>query len=99
MKVDLFLQCTQLIGTEVGMTLSIEHIMLVVKPGIHDTSFASKSPFKFCSSIPSLQLPVRILKKWPPMVVQSDGRNFIGETAKMMNGANDKSIISHVYLQ
>jgi hypothetical protein len=33
------------------------------------------------------------------MVVQSDGRNFIGETAKMMNGANDKSIISHVYLQ
>jgi hypothetical protein len=33
------------------------------------------------------------------MAVQSDGRNFIGETAKMMNGANDKSIISHVYLQ
>jgi hypothetical protein len=32
------------------------------------------------------------------MVVQSDGRNFIGETAKMMSGANDKSIISHVYL-
>jgi hypothetical protein len=33
------------------------------------------------------------------MAVQSDGRNFIGEAAKMMNGANDKSIISHVYLQ
>ena len=31
MKVDLFLQCTQLIGTEVGMTLSIEHIILVVR--------------------------------------------------------------------
>ena len=33
------------------------------------------------------------------MAVQLDGRNLIGETAKMMNGANDKSIISHVYLQ
>ena len=48
----------------------------------------------FCSSIPSLQLPARIKKKWSPMAVQSDG-----ETAKMMNGVNDKSIISHVYLQ
>jgi hypothetical protein len=33
------------------------------------------------------------------MAFQSDGQNFIGETAKMMNGANDKLIISHVYLQ
>ena len=30
-KVDLFLQSTQLIGTEVFMTLSIGHIILVVR--------------------------------------------------------------------
>jgi hypothetical protein len=29
-KVDLFLQCTQIRGTKVFMTLSIEHIILVV---------------------------------------------------------------------
>jgi hypothetical protein len=33
------------------------------------------------------------------MPVQSDGRTFIGEIAKMMNGANDESIISNFYLQ
>ena len=55
----------------------------------------------FCSSIPSLQLPdiIFFLMKWSPVAVQSDGRNFIGETGKRrMVLMINRSICNRLYI-